>query len=209
MTIDQLFYQFMLVYQHVFSPVYLLLVFAVLLIYHEHKDFGNSLYKRLLVIFLSWLTAYVIYMLYYIFNLNSLGHQWIEDLFAVTGLLTSVVICALVWNRNRWGGYVPLAIETAVVLSVIYMLISYFWNISGHVAYVTAPVIFMSLVADRRYFYIMPIPLLMVINRPIVHAHTWLQSVLGFVLGVVVVILVVRLRREKYVVYRQTVQQHT
>lgn len=186
-------YTFMLMYQNVFNPIYFLLLCSLLIVYHEYKRFGGNFIKRILTILFAWIVAYTIYKLYFFLGFVKFGYQWIEDFFAVFALLVACLICLFVWRRSKWGHYIPLAIKVAFVLSVIYAIISRFWNISGHVTYTTAPVVYLMMVIDKRYLLLLTVPLIMVVNRPLVYAHTWLQSICGFILGLAVTVLLIKL----------------
>ena len=183
----------MFAYQNVFDPVYFLLFTAVLIVLHEWFRFKGSLSRRVLSILSAWVLAYLTYKMYFVLGFDQ---QWIEDMFAVAGILVAGVFCSIIWSKYRWGNLLPLAIMVAFYLSAIYLAISKFWNISGHVVYTTAPVTFLTFAIDKRYVLLYAIPLIMVVNRPIVGAHTWSQSICGFILGFLVTLLVIQGRQK-------------
>ncbi|RCV65191.1 Membrane-associated phospholipid phosphatase, partial [Methanophagales archaeon] len=82
-----------------------------------------------------------------------------------------------------------------ITVSVPFMIISYFWNISGHVTFTAAPVTYLVLL-DRRLALLYLIPVIMVFNRPLVDAHDILQSAAGFILGTLMMLFVVKILQQ-------------
>ncbi|MFC7196050.1 phosphatase PAP2 family protein [Halosimplex aquaticum] len=87
----------------------------------------------------------------------------------------------------RLGEIIPDAMVTLAVVIAPYALLSPFWDISGHVLIALAPLLYLSLL-DRRYVPLLAIPVLMVPNRVAVNAHTWAQSIAGFVVAAVITV---------------------
>jgi|Deesub1362B_J571_1020462.scaffolds.fasta_scaffold00197_29 membrane-associated phospholipid phosphatase len=174
------FMEFMYIYQDAFNPVYFLLLCSLPVLYYDWRNAGGSLGVRILTVLFSWVTAFAIYKSYFILAPNA--PQCVEDFFAVAGLTMAIAITAFIWRMKGYGREMIGAIIAAIAVSIPYTLISPFWNISGHVAYTAGPVIYLTSL-NRKFVALLPIPLLMVVNRPLVHAHTWEQSIAGFFLG--------------------------
>ena len=178
------FYQFMDIYEDVFSPLYYMFFCALILIYLESK-WSDRLWKGVAVAIVAYAIAYATYSIWYFFPP---APQWIEDLLAVTGLMIAVGIALLALRKKIYGELVEKGIYILIVLTVPYMAISPFWNISGHVAYTTAPSLYLGRV-NKKLYVLMLVPLIMMINRPIVGAHTVLESIGGFVLAAISVVV--------------------
>jgi len=175
------FYQLMEVYDDVFNPLYFLLVCALIVVYYDSKV-TKKLPQALAVTFGAYLIAYATYSIWYFIQP---APQWIEDALAVCGLFLGLMVAMLAIVTGIYNGIVLRGAYYLIVLSVPYVIISMFWNISGHVAYTTAPVLFL-IYLNRKWWPLIVIPLVMIVNRPIVNAHTPAQSVAGFLLALVV-----------------------
>ena len=102
----------------------------------------------------------------------------------------------VLWKKLGYGKEVLYGAIGLIAVSVHYLIISYFWNISGHVTFTTAPVIYLVLI-DRRLALLYVVPVIMVFNRQVVGAHDILQSVAGFILGTLMMLFVVKILRER------------
>ncbi len=173
-------YAFMLIYQDVFNPIYFLLLCALIVIYQDWKSAGGKLSERLLTIGFAWIVAYLVYRLYFILCPNS--PQYVEDIFASAGFAIAIAIVYIVWKKKNFGRETIGAIVGAISVLIPYTFISPLWNISGHVAFTAAPAIYITAL-DRKWAWLLIIPLVMVFNRPYVGAHTVEQSIAGFFLG--------------------------
>jgi len=190
------FYTFMLLYQDVFSPIFFMLLCALIIIYMDWKNSGGSLTLRIITVAFAWITGFLIYRLYFVvFPYGS--EQWIEDMFAVAGFLASIAIVLVVWKLKKYGVETIGAILSAITVLIPYTIISPFWNISGHVTFTAAPVAYLAAI-DRKWAWLFIIPILMVVNRPIVGAHTVEESVAGFLLGLLAIVgsIYVRAKRQ-------------
>ena len=76
-------------------------------------------------------------------------------------------------------------------MAVPYVLLSPFWNLSGHVLLSVMPTLYLVLV-DRKFWPLLAVPAVMVPNRVIVEAHTWEQAVGAFFIAAVVVVALYR-----------------
>lgn len=189
------------VYDDVFNPLYFLFICALAVIYYDSKKTGR-LYAGILTAFLAYGVGYSIYS---IWLLIQPAPQWIEDGLAVSGLLIATSIGAVAYTKEIYDGVVRDAIFIVIALSVPYVLISRFWDISGHVAYTAAPVLYLIML-DRRLAPLISIPIVMVVNRPIVGAHTIEQSIAGFALALIVVFGYVAVKRKLYVEGRGVIE---
>lgn len=174
-------YSFMEIYDDVFNPIYFMLLCALVVVYYDSKKTGKFL-QAVAITLGAYLIAYSTYSIWYFIQP---APQYIEDLLAVSGLFLAIMIAMLGLIKGIYNGVILRAINYLIALSIPYAIISYFWNISGHVAYTTAPVLFL-IHLDRRWWPLLVIPLIMVVNRPMVQAHTLEQSIAGFLLASVV-----------------------
>lgn len=185
-------------FMHTFEAVFHPLWFAtasvlVLVVYEWYPDGGDAvqLGKRLgtvlAVIALGRLPAlgYVL--------LSPIGFQraldeppWQVDVISVVGVALTAGALWLLWRRFDWGRVVPGGAAVLLATLVPYVVIAPFWNVSGHVTFTTSLAVYLVAV-DRRFAPVVLVPLVSVVNRPFVGAHTWLQSVAGFLLGLAVV----------------------
>lgn len=107
------------------------------------------------------------------------------DVVSVIGVALTAVALWAVWRYFDWGRLVPGGAAVLLGTLVPYIAIAVFWDISGHVTFDTSLAVYLFAV-DRRFAPVFLIPLVAIVNRPYVGAHTWLQSIAGFVLGLVV-----------------------
>lgn len=111
---------------------------------------------------------------------------WQVDVASAVGVVVTAAGLWFVWRHYDWGKLVPGGALVLVATLVPYAAIAPFWDISGHVTFTTALSLYLALV-DRRFAPVVLVALVMIVNRPYLGAHTWLQSIAGFVLAVVVV----------------------
>ncbi len=190
------FVQLMEIYDDVFSPVYFMFLCALVVVYYDSKRTGK-LKQGLAIAFAAYAIAYVTYSTWYFISQMP---QWVEDFLAVTGLMLGVLMAMVAMVKKIYDGIVREAVYIIVVLSAPYMAISPFWNISGHVAYTTAPALYL-VTLNRKFLPLMLIPIIMVINRPVIGAHTVAQSVAGFILAALVVVVGTHLYRKRRKLY--------
>jgi len=176
--------ELMEIYATVFNPIYYMLFCALIVVYHDAKKTGQ-LMKGVVVTLTAYMIAYATYSTWYFLPP---APQWVEDFLAVSGLMLGVLIAVLALRKKIFDGIIREAIYIIVALSIPYMAISPFWNISGHVAYTTAPTLYL-ISLDRRFTLLIVIPLIMVVNRPVVGAHTVAQSIAGFLLAAIIVLI--------------------
>ena len=181
------FKKLMEIYDDAFSPLYYMLLCALLVVYYDSKKTGKTK-EAILVTIVAYLIGISTYSIWFFVKKPSTP-QWIEDLLAVSGLSLAMIIGYYAVRRKIYDGLVKLGLLILVALTIPYAVISVFWNISGHVAYTTAPTLFLARI-DRKFYPLVAVPLLMVVNRPIVGAHSWSESVAGFVLAAAVTIFV-------------------
>ncbi len=181
------FQKLMEIYDDAFSPLYYMLLCALVVVYYDSKKTGKTK-KAILVTILAYLIGISTYSLWFLVR-SSFTPQWVEDILAVSGLSLALFIGYNAIRRKIYNGLVMLGILVLVTLTIPYAIISVFWNISGHVVYTTAPTLFLARI-NRKFFPLIAIPLLMVVNRPIVGAHSWSESVAGFILAAAITLYV-------------------
>lgn len=114
------------------------------------------------------------------------GNSWQMDALVASGILLAAAITWYLWQRFEWGPLVPNAMQTLAAVTIPYILISPIWNISGHVIVALMPTLYLTLV-DRKFWPLLVIPVVMVPNRVFLDAHTWAQSIGGFLLTAIIV----------------------
>ena len=192
-------YQFMMVYQNVFNPKYFLLLSAILIVFYDWKNSYQSirhLFGRLIVIGTSYVVGIetMDILLQHVAESNPDFPQYLEDFSAIAGMVLGLFLCIAVWKALGYGREVICGAIGLIAVSIPYTIISYFWNISGHVTFTTAPVTYLAAL-DRRLTPLYIIPAIMVLNRPIVGAHSVTQSVAGFILGTLLMFIGIRCYR--------------
>ena len=188
-------------YPYVFHPITVLAAGVLALIYVEWRRLpaaDASLYRRVA----GFLVAGVLALLptaAYVLGTGSdaitltEGNAWQVDALVGGGVLIAAGVTWWLWRRRRWGSIVPRAMEALAAVTLPYLALSPFWNVSGHVIVTLMPALYLTLV-DRRFWPSLAIPLVMVPNRVYLSAHTWAQSVGGFLLATAVVLAVFRLQ---------------
>lgn len=185
------------VFPYVFHPITVVGVGIIVLIYLEWdgQDADRSMLWRRVggflgagVLSLSPTAAYSLYAGSGLFELTK-GNAWQVDALVASGLIIAAGVSWWLWHRYGWGSLIPDAMEVLVAVTVPYILLSPFWNVSGHVILALMPALFLTLV-DRRFWPALAIPLVMVPNRVYLDAHTWAQSVGGLLIAVTVVLMV-------------------
>jgi len=188
------FYELMLIYQDVFNPKYFILLAATIIIFYDWKNSRDEilqLFGRLAVMGVCYIIGFSIMevLLNYYLSLHpdlsspDSPLQYLEDVSAIIGMSIGLMLGAVAWKKFGYGAEVLGGVVGLICVSVPFTVISYFWNISGHVTFTAAPVTYLTAI-DRRLAFMYVVPLIMVVNRPVVGAHDWLQSIAGFVLGV-------------------------
>lgn len=120
------------------------------------------------------------------------GNRWEMDALVASGLFIASGITWYLWHRFEWGSIVPGAMLALAAVTVPYIVLSPFWNVSGHVMIALMPTLYLTLV-DRKFWPTLAIPVVMVPNRVYLNAHTWAQSVGGFLIAAVVIVGLYRL----------------
>jgi len=111
---------------------------------------------------------------------------WQVDVASAAGVVVTASGLWFAWRHYDWGTLMPGGALVLVATLVPYVAVAPFWNISGHVTFTTALSLYLAVV-DRRFAPVMLVGLIMIFNRPYLGAHTWLQSIAGFALALVVV----------------------
>ena len=104
------------------------------------------------------------------------GNAWQVDALVASGIFIVAGVTWYLWWRLDWGSLVPGAMQALAAVTVPYIVLSPFWNVSGHVIISLMPTLYLTLVA-RKFWPLIAIPVIMVPNRVILNAHTWAQSI--------------------------------
>ncbi|MFC7141912.1 phosphatase PAP2 family protein [Halosimplex aquaticum] len=182
-------------FPYVFHPITVLALGIALLIHYEWREQSAAravLWRRLGAFLGAGVLALVPTVAYFLVGRSGLstalgGSSWQLDEMVASGVLIAAGTTWYVWRRYDWGEIIPDAMVTLAVVIAPYALLSPFWDISGHVLIALAPLLYLSLL-DRRYVPLLAIPVLMVPNRVAVNAHTWAQSIAGFVVAAVITV---------------------
>lgn len=185
-------------YSDAFAPELFVLFCTLLLLGYERRITRSAtesprrgLLARLGVVAGAWTLAFAIYQsVPLVFEQTP---QWGDDLFGGLGLAAGFACIGLVWRYRRWGRLLPEFAALLIAVTVVHSVVTPFWDVSSHVLYAATPAGYLGVV-DRRFAPLAVVPLGMVVSRPLVGAHTWLQSVAGLVLGVLFVAAFVRTR---------------
>jgi hypothetical protein len=194
-------YQFMLFYQDVFNPKYFLLLSAILIVFYDWKNSSHTVihfFGRLVVILICYIAGFKIMdlLVQQLVEHSSNSPQYFEDFSAIAGMTIGLTLCIVLWRKLGYGRELIYGAIGLIAVSVPYTIISYFWNISGHVTFTAAPVTYL-VALDRRLAPLYVIPAIMVLNRPLVGAHDTLQSVAGFIFGTSLILFVVKVLQER------------
>ncbi|WP_336135379.1 hypothetical protein [Natronomonas amylolytica] len=182
-------------YSEVFAPEFFVLICSLLVISYEWRaDSARSftgLGGRVGVLGLGWVVAFAIYQ----GVPRILGDlpEWGMDFTGSAGLGVGILLIWFVWRRRDWGDLVPAFSLLLVAVTVPHLLITPVWDVSSHVIYAVVPAGYL-LVVDTRFTPVAFIAVGMVVARPLAGAHTWLQSIVGLLLSVVVLVGLVRFR---------------
>lgn len=195
------FYQIMLFYKDAFDPKYFLFLSFILIVFYDWKNQTKEIkyfFERIAVISISYIVALIIIdlIMMQIVGRSSSYPQYLEDYSNLAGLMLGLALSIALWKMLKFGKEFLHAAFGLLAISIPFAVISYFWNISGHVTYTAAPVTYLVLL-DRRLLLLYAIPVVMVFNRPYVGAHTPLQSISGFILGTALMFLSMKIIHER------------
>lgn len=195
------FYQIMLFYKDAFDPKYFLFLSFILIVFYDWKNQTKEIkyfFERIAVISISYIVALIIIdlIMMQIVGRSSSYPQYLEDYSNLAGLMLGLALSIALWKKLKFGKEFLHAAFGLLAVSIPFAVISYFWNISGHVTYTAAPVTYLVLL-DRRLLLFYAIPVVMVFNRPYVGAHTPLQSISGFILGTALMFFSIKIIHER------------
>lgn len=187
--------QAMTYYPYVFHPITVLGVGILLLIHHEwaRQNADRSvLWHRVGGFLGAGLLALVPTAAYFAITganpvQSTMGNSWRMDALVAAGLFIAGVVTWYVWRRFDWGRLVPGMMAVLVAVTVPYIALSPFWNVSGHVIISLMPTLYLTLV-DREFWPTLAVPTVMVPNRVFLDAHTWAQSIGGFLIATAIIL---------------------
>lgn len=196
-----LFHQAMVYYPYVVHPITVLGVGVLVLIYYEWRhlaDDRSPLRPRVLGFFGAGALALVPTVAYFLVTGRGVvkatqGNSFEMDALVASGLFVAAGVTWYLWRREEWGPLVPHAMVTLAAVTVPYAVLSFVWNVSGHVIIALMPTLYLTLV-DRRFWPTLLAPAVMVPNRILLDAHTWAQTIGGLVIAFVIVVALFRLR---------------
>ena len=182
--------QAMQYYPYVFHPITVLGVSILVLIHHEWARQGaprGALRRRIAAFLGAGVLALIPTIAFFlvtgagIFQATQ-GNSWQMDALVASGLFVASAVTWAVWRRYEWGPLVPEMMVALAAVTVPYMALSPFWNVSGHVIIALMPTLYLTLV-DRKFWPLLAVPVVMVPNRIYLEAHTWAQSLGGFAIA--------------------------
>lgn len=178
-----------------FSPEYFVLACTLVLLGTElrpdHRTRRRTLLARLGVVGVAWGCAFAIYRSTPLFFEQV--PTWGTDLIGGLGLAFGFLLIRSAWRARGWGPLVPEFSVLLLSITLVHSVVTPFWDISSHVLYTTVSAGYLSVV-ERRFGPLLIVPVGMVASRPLVGAHTWLQSVTGFVVAALFVLGLAHLR---------------
>ena len=182
-------------YPYVFHPITVLGVGLLVLVYYEWARQGvdrADLFRRVAGFLGAGVLALVPTVTYFLVTgrdpiAATQGNAWTMDALVASGLFVVSAVMWYLWRRFEWGTLVPGGVQTLAAVTVPYAALSPFWNVSGHVIVALMPTLYLTLV-DRRFWPSLAIPIVMVPNRIFLDAHTWAQTIGGFLITVLIVV---------------------
>ena len=182
-------------YPYVFHPAVVIGAGALVLIHHEwaRQDAETSVLYRYVGAFLGAGSLSLLPTLAYVLLTGqgllqvTEGNVWQVDALVAGGILVAAGITWPLWKHLGWGTMVPGYMQALALVTIPYIALSPFWNVSGHVIMALMPTLYVTLV-DRRFWPSLAIPIVMVPNRIYLDAHTWAQCIGGFLLATIIVV---------------------
>lgn len=182
-------------YPYVVHPITVLGIGILVLIHHEWTGQGAdrlTLWRRMGAFISTGALALLPTVLYFLLTgtnpiAATQGNSWRMDALVASGLFIVAALLWFLWQRFDWGPLVPGAMQALAAVTVPYIGLSPFWNISGHVIIALMPILYLTLI-DRTFWPLLIIPIITVWNRIFLNAHTWAQAIGGFVVATVIVV---------------------
>ena len=182
-------------FPYVFHPITVLGVGILVLIHHEWARQGvdrSALWHRVGGFLGAGVLALAPTVAYFLVTGRDViqatkGPGWTMDALVAVGLFIVAGVTWYLWVRFDWGELVPGAMQALALVNLPYAALSPFWDISGHVIIALMPTLYLTLV-DRKFWPALLVPVLMIPNRVTLNAHTWAQSIAGFLVAAAVVV---------------------
>jgi len=177
------------VYSEVFTPEYFVLLCTIAVLVYEIRLASETELRQLVprfgVVALGWAVAFAIYE--GAPSLFGTVPSWGPDFTGSLGLGVGIALIWGVWRLQNWGQRVPEFSLLLVAATVPHLIITPFWDVSSHVLYAAVPAGYLGFL-DRSFAPVLVVPLGMVVARPLAGAHTWPESIGGFVLAGLVLV---------------------
>jgi membrane-associated phospholipid phosphatase len=189
------FEQAMAYYPYVFHPITVLGVGILLLVHYEwsrESASRSALWHRIGAFLGAGLLALTPTVAYFAATganpvESTVGNSLVMDALVGGGIFIACTVTWYLWQRFDWGDLVPGMMVAVAVTTVPYAALSAVWNISGHVIISLTPALYLTLV-DRKFWPLLIVPVVMIPNRIVLDAHTWTQSIAGFVVAAAIVL---------------------
>lgn len=174
-------------YSDVLDPFHALLFFLLgaVLYFRTPSTSRRSLLLRLSTLSIAYIVAGGIALA--IYNSFVSPPDYVFDVVAAGGALIGLAVISVIWYTQQWGDELLVMIGFLAIVTVVFGIISPFWNFSGHVSLIAAPCAYL-LSIDRQFLPLAVIPVLMVPSRVLVNEHTVLQATVA--LGTVALLAV-------------------
>lgn len=176
-------------FPYVFHPITVLAASIVLLIRYEwrQQSLDGVQWRRIGAFLGAGVLSLTPTVVFYLLRGGQImgaveGSSWQLDIAVAAGVYIVAGVVWFLWRRYDWGAVVPDAMVALAAVMAPYVVLSPFWDVSGHVIIALMPTLYLALL-DRTYVPLLAIPILMVPNRVLLEAHTVAQSTVAFVLA--------------------------
>ena len=153
------FYQIMLFYKDAFDPKYFLLLAFILIVFYDWNKQAKEIkyfFERITVISISYIVALIVVdlIMMQIVGRSSNYPQYLEDYSNLAGLMLGLALSIAFCKKFKFGKEFLHAAFGLLAVSIPFAVISYFWNISGHVTCTAAPVTYLVSWIEGFSFYV-------------------------------------------------------
>lgn len=170
----------MLIYEFIFSPI---VVVGAVLLFVSFRFGNKEPFKKELFLLSICLSPVLFSLISYLFFIPKQPDFW-DDIILSCSFVFSYGIIRHIKRQINVEVFEYLSL--LFLASIPFLVISPFWNISGHVLFSTIPVFFL-IIKRKASLFLTLIPIIMVYNRPILNEHTWFQSVFTFFFSILLI----------------------